>query len=541
MNFQINTIKSRLLTITFIGLAVLAITAIAATRLLSAKNQEYDSLLTNDVAIVIELSNMNRDFKTQVQEWKNVLLRGTNDKDREKYWQRFLSKQELIQDQASQLLSKGVPPEIERYLLKFKSVHNLILPKYKQGYSLFVENQFNYKMADKSVRGIDREPSQLLSKSVSETESLIKAQSEALSVSSKQYQYWTLLTVLTAILLVTWFISNTITRKVTNPLSTLIKQITRVSAGQFDRPLELSSNDEIGHMSIAIEKVRLKMFEVNQQLCENQSELNMVSDNISQNADLFTSKANAQYQQALDINAATKEMSEAGNMMSSNITQANNIAESASHSTHESRDVMQTTLASIKASSQQIRRTSEVISQLDEDVKNVGSVVEVINSIADQTNLLALNAAIEAARAGEQGRGFAVVADEVRTLASRTQQSTEEIKTIIAKLQERALGAVNAIQEGEASVSASEESINKAAEVLNQVDNAVQQITQRNLDIANTLTQQKSLNTTIDNRVETVRQSADDNKKQSNELAIQNTRLETVRHNLEVQLLKLAS
>ena len=186
-----------------------------------------------------------------------------------------------------------------------------------------------------------------------------------------------------------------------------------------------------------------------------------------------------------------------------------------------------------------IQATAQIISQLDDDTKNVGTVVDVINSIADQTNLLALNAAIEAARAGEQGRGFAVVADEVRTLASRTQQSTEEIKVIISTLQERAINAVDSINVGKESVTQSTESINEASKALTEVDNSVMEIAQHNGLITQALNSQLSLNEQINRDVEILEQTSQINKDLASKLVSQNSKLQEVRSLLETESLKL--
>jgi methyl-accepting chemotaxis protein len=152
-----------------------------------------------------------------------------------------------------------------------------------------------------------------------------------------------------------------------------------------------------------------------------------------------------------------------------------------------------TALGAISAMSEQLKQAVQVILRLDTDSRDIGRVIGLIREIAEQTNLLALNAAIEAARAGEQGRGFAVVADEVRTLAQRTQSATQEIETIIVKVQGRANEAVGAIQTAEQKTEVSVQSVEDSAEALGTISGSVSAITRMNAQIANSSGEQSKV------------------------------------------------
>lgn len=540
MKFSFNTVKTRILATVVLGMSVLSIAAVVDGVMLASKMNRFEALVTVDSANTIALGNINQEFKTQVQEWKNVLLRGHNQADLNKYWERFLDRQASIQSQVKMLEQAKIPSAVKQSLVKFGAEHNNILQQYQKAYDMFSQN-FDHKAADTAVRGIDREPSNLLKAAVSNMQEINTEKSNSIVKESSQYQGVALAVVVIAFLCSILLCGKIITQLVSNPLSILIDQLKAVSAGDFTEVKKIGGNSEIGQMARAIETLRTKMLELVTGLSANQQQLNTTSASLASSAMDLSAKADEQHQQSIDIDDATTQMGSAAKEMSTNILEANNIASHAASSAQKSRQAMESTLKSIATSSEQIKLTSEVIAQLDTDAQTVGTVVEVINSIAEQTNLLALNAAIEAARAGEQGRGFAVVADEVRTLASRTQQSTEEIKTIIAKLQERAVGAVSQIKQGEVSVKQSQDSVTEASQVLGDVDTAVADITARNTLITDVLDEQTSINSSIVQKVGSLKMSAEQNKHLATTLVEQNQQLEQVRSVLEQQVSNIKS
>ncbi|MFW8591175.1 methyl-accepting chemotaxis protein [Glaciecola sp. 2405UD65-10] len=540
MKFSFNTVKTRILATVVLGMSVLSIAAVVDGVMLASKMNRFEALVTVDSANTIALGNINQEFKTQVQEWKNVLLRGHNQADLNKYWERFLDRQASIQSHVKMLEQAKIPSAVKQSLVKFGAEHNKILQQYQKAYDMFSQN-FDHKAADTAVRGIDREPSNLLKAAVSNMQEINTEKSNSIVKESSQYQGVALAVVVIAFLCSILLCGKIITQLVSNPLSILIDQLKAVSAGDFTEVKKIGGNSEIGQMARAIETLRTKMLELVTGLSANQQQLNTTSASLASSAMDLSAKADEQHQQSIDIDDATTQMGSAAKEMSTNILEANNIASHAASSAQKSRQAMESTLKSIATSSEQIKLTSEVIAQLDTDAQTVGTVVEVINSIAEQTNLLALNAAIEAARAGEQGRGFAVVADEVRTLASRTQQSTEEIKTIIAKLQERAVGAVSQIKQGEVSVKQSQDSVTEASQVLGDVDTAVADITARNTLITDVLDEQTSINSSIVQKVGSLKMSAEQNKHLATTLVEQNQQLEQVRSVLEQQVSNIKS
>lgn len=190
------------------------------------------------------------------------------------------------------------------------------------------------------------------------------------------------------------------------------------------------------------------------------------------------------------VATAMNEMSASVHEVARNTEQASEAAQTANADTALGQEVMQATIAVMRSVAIEVNRVAEAIEALKQDSEGINGVVEVISSIAEQTNLLALNAAIEAARAGEQGRGFAVVADEVRTLASRTQASTEEIRGMIERLQTAADNAVSVMMSGREQAQTGVEKAAEAEAALNAITQSVERINEMNTQIANATREQ---------------------------------------------------
>jgi len=200
-----------------------------------------------------------------------------------------------------------------------------------------------------------------------------------------------------------------------------------------------------------------------------------------------------QQSETSQVVAAMNEMTATVQEVARNATEAASAASSADSAAAEGKRVVIGTMSAIESLSSEINAAANVIGQLEKDSENIGTVLDVIKGIAEQTNLLALNAAIEAARAGEQGRGFAVVADEVRTLASRTQQSTQEIQEMIEKLQVGAQSAVKVMDESRAKAEDSVTQAASAASSLETITNSVSLINDMNTQIATAAEQQSAV------------------------------------------------
>ncbi|MGB0203547.1 MAG: methyl-accepting chemotaxis protein [Neptuniibacter sp.] len=218
------------------------------------------------------------------------------------------------------------------------------------------------------------------------------------------------------------------------------------------------------------------------------------------------------------ISGGVADLSTSASEIAQNTNMASGASQRVDQMATEGLEVVQKTTAAFNELVRDVSETGAVISELDNDVQNIHAVSKVISDIADQTNLLALNAAIEAARAGEQGRGFAVVADEVRTLAQRTQDSTGEIRETLSKLQDCASRAVKMMERTNTAVSENVEDMQQASDVLHEIDTALSEINQMNLGISAAAEQQSGLVQDLHQNLAAIGEVAD-----TSERAAQNT------------------
>ena len=281
-------------------------------------------------------------------------------------------------------------------------------------------------------------------------------------------------------------------RSITQPLQHSMQAMANIASGEADltRELDVSGNDELTALGRDFNAFSRKLRKLIGQLSETASSLDQSSDALEKLSEQTHQQSQQQLQQMELVATAVNEVTYAVQEVAKNAEHASNEVGEADKQAGLGQQNIEASLQQIDQLSSTISQAVDVIQSLADETTKIGSVLEVIGSIADQTNLLALNAAIEAARAGEQGRGFAVVADEVRLLAQRTQQSTAEIHTMIERLQKNSGAAVNVIMESNRATQATVEQASQAGESLGQIAQALRNLSGLNASIASATLQQ---------------------------------------------------
>ena len=294
-------------------------------------------------------------------------------------------------------------------------------------------------------------------------------------------------------LIIGGFVSVYIANLIIKPLKQVIAHANTISKGDLTTPpLVLTGNDELTELAKAVNDMNRNLLTTVRHVHDSAVQISSSSKQLLATTQQANHNIFEQQSQTEMVASAMNEMSATTQEVARHITGTSQAANEANTETTEGRNIVDGAIEAIQQLAEQIENTANVIHQLEEDSKNIGKVLDVIKGIAEQTNLLALNAAIEAARAGEQGRGFAVVADEVRTLAGRTQESTAEINQVIEKLQLGSQKAVDVMNKSCEDAQSVVEQATQAGTSLSVISTAVERINDMSSQIASAAEQQNS-------------------------------------------------
>jgi methyl-accepting chemotaxis protein len=509
MEWLFGSIRNKLLMILAPGALVLLAAAFYGIWTAQQSLQHFQQLLENDVAHERQVQGMVIDFKKQVQEWKNVLLRGADPKKLAKYWGKFQKTEADIQERGQTLAADLPAGEAKQLLTRFLDSHKEMGSAYRKGLAAFKEGNFVASVGDKAVSGIDRAPTKTL-EDVAQSLSGKASETSSVTINNAHSGIVTSVILMCVIMVAVFALFLFYLRKaILKPAGNMVSIMELLASGDLSSPIVFKNTDELGRIADSAEALRSSYG-------SSISEVNESSKNLSSAINELANVIEVTHSGVLDQQRETDQVAAAINQMTATVQEvahnASTAAEAATNADHEAQDgrrVVGRTIDNIETLSQKIQQGTETINQLANESNNIGAVLDVIRGISEQTNLLALNAAIEAARAGEAGRGFAVVADEVRALASRTQESTQEIQEMIERLQAGAQNAVQVMGESKRSAEETAQQASKAGTTLDNITASVTHINDMNTQIATAAEQQSNVAEEINRNVVAISEIAD--------------------------------
>ncbi|WP_110456154.1 methyl-accepting chemotaxis protein [Shewanella algidipiscicola] len=311
--------------------------------------------------------------------------------------------------------------------------------------------------------------------------------------------------------------SYVLTISITRPISQAVAAARQLAQGDLTIEIQSRNKDETGILIDSIQETASNLRNMVTTISSASIELATASEELAVVTEQSSLGVVQQQSETDSVATAMNEMTTTVNDVAQNAARAADAANRADSQANISRDEVEKTIIAISALADRVNESSEKLGDVVLETANIVKILDVIRGIADQTNLLALNAAIEAARAGEQGRGFAVVADEVRTLAQRTQLSTQEIQNIIEQLQAGTQSTVLVMQQGKDQAALSVEQANKTGNALAVITQAVRVINDMNIQIASASEQQTSVADEINQNVLNVKRIAEENAVSANQ------------------------
>jgi len=300
-----------------------------------------------------------------------------------------------------------------------------------------------------------------------------------------------------------------------------------IASGDLTHPIVENEPGEIGEILNRMQGMQQKLHDVMSGVSNASTEVGHAAQELSEISSVVYSNVRAQHGEVEQAATAMNELEATSREVASNAENTQQATSEGKDVTEQSQSSMRKTMSSMTSLVTDLKGTSEVLTTLSSNSENVGSVLDVIKGIAEQTNLLALNAAIEAARAGEQGRGFAVVADEVRTLAQRTQESTSEIETMLEEFRNGVAKAVEAMAASEQTGVNTQEISSQASDLLAQLSEMINHIDGLNLQIASASEEQSIVVKEMNTNMERINESAELNATEIEKIASASEQLNT--------------
>lgn len=503
------SVRNKLLLITGSGTTLLLLATAFGFMLMLNSISSYRELVENELAESAAIDALNKQFSAQQQAWNQVLLRSRDDAELRENVRLLEAAEARVREEHARALAQATHPKVAALLEEFAQRHAALSKDYPVAVGTFERTSYDSSIADSVLAGRHTELIALIEEAKQYLLEHVVTAADRYAANADR-ALWVMiglivLAVATAFVVFLWMVEKGIIQ----PAARLVDDLGRFAKGDFSRPVQRTTQDEIGSIAGSAQQIQQQLGQMILQLRDAIAQVAAAAEQMSVISQQTGAGVREQQNETNQVATAMNEMSATVQEVARAAAEAAQAAEQADSEALGGQKVVAAAVEGIGELANEVERAAEVMQRLEQDSGEIGKVLDVIRGIAEQTNLLALNAAIEAARAGEQGRGFAVVADEVRSLAMRTQQSTQEINAMIERLQ---LGTRETVQVMDAGRSRAREVVDEAkhaGDALTAITRAVSAIKDMNARIASASEEQSSVAAEMNRNIATISQVAE--------------------------------
>ena len=420
--------------------------------------QELDRISREDFQSQAAILRATIAFKTQVQEWKNVLLRGGEPAALDRHWNAFLRQEKETMDAVSQARAGIRETAVLGKLEEFMTAHKEAGGRYRKGLEAFKASNFDAHAADSVVVGVDRAPTVTLGSAQKlAVDEGAKATAQAVTGAATGYRVaivGTVAVMLAALVGLWLFVRKT----VLSPVHEAMRFAERIEQGDLTAEIRSKSGDEIGQLVKSLSRMKDSLGTVVTQVRSSAEAVVAASGQVAAGTTDLSQRTEEQASSLEETAASMEELASTVRQNADNAKQADELARSASKRAEQG--------------GAEVVKVVTTMGDISDSARRISDIISVIDSIAFQTNILALNAAVEAARAGEQGRGFAVVASEVRSLAQRSAQAAREIKELIGNSVEKVDAGTRLVEQAGDTIQALVIDVKRVSELMGSIAEA---------------------------------------------------------------------
>jgi methyl-accepting chemotaxis protein len=506
-----STLRTKILLAYLFGTVVVLIGAAVGGFGLTSSLSSYRHEVADLNAARVAALELEVRFKTQVQEWKDVLLRGKDPAKREKYWRAFEKEEREVSRLAGELSAQLPNGKARSLVLNFAAAHRTLGDGYRKGLSAFNEAGADAVAGDHAVAGIDREPADLLGQAVAEIGRL--SQAAGAEADERANTSLVLGFVIMAVMLAGGMamFAAMIQKSIVSPAKALVDELERLSGGSLGKPIRSEATGEFGQFALSAETMRAHLVDLigkakhaSSSVAACTGELHVAADGILTGIDRSSESAATLAAAMEQVHAAIEHVADDAEMVAAKAGEAHR------HAAH-GKQVVTSLIEEMRDVEVALSDSRAAVGEFVQSARSIATLTQKVKEIADQTNLLALNATIEAARAGEQGRGFAVVADEVRKLAEKSAESAREIEAVTTSLAQRTETVEQAIADGNRRLTANTAHSDSVSQALEDAIGSVEAANQGVASIAAAIQESRGAIAGVAAQSEEVARSAEEN------------------------------